>query len=56
MLSNSSFREMATFNSRKEASEYVEDVLGEDLEDIIIMPLEESDLEGKHDNGNNLTF
>ena len=47
---------VATFNSRKEASEYIEDVLGEDLEDIIIMPLEEADLEEEHDHGNNLNF
>jgi hypothetical protein len=47
---------VATFNSRKEASEYVEDVLGEDLEDIIIMPLEEADLDEEHDHGNNLNF
>ena len=53
MLSNSSLRGMATFNSQKEASEYVEDVLGEDLEDIIIMPLEEADPDEEHDHGNN---
>ena len=49
MLSNSSLRGMATFNSQKEASEYVEDVLGEDLEDILIMLLEEANLEKEHD-------
>ena len=40
---------MATFNSIKSAEEYIEDELGEDLEDIIIMPLEEADPEGYHD-------
>ena len=46
-------KRMKTFNSIKGAEEYIEDELGEDLEDIIIMPLSEADPEGYHDHGDN---
>tara|TARA_R110002110_G_scaffold16123_4_gene70605 strand:+ start:156 stop:419 length:264 start_codon:yes stop_codon:yes gene_type:complete len=46
-------KRMKTFNSVKGAKDYVENKLGEDLEDIIIMPLSEADTKGYHDHGNN---
>ena len=49
-------KEMKTFNSIKGAEEYIEDELGEDLEDIIIMPLEEADPDEEHDHDSNLNW
>ena len=47
-------KRMKTFNSIKGAEDYIEDELGEDLEDIIIMPLEEADPDEEHDHDSNL--
>ena len=43
---------MKVFYSRLEASRFIEETLGEDPDDIIIMPLSEADFKkGGHDHG-----
>jgi len=46
--------DMKIFHSHQEASSFIEEVLGEDPDEMIIMPLSEADFKkGGHDHGNN---